>query len=300
MKLYYHKDHIGNFGDDLNLWLWPRVFGDVFDDDDETIFIGIGTLLNHAIPPAPHKIVFGSGCGYGEPPIIDGSYNVYFVRGPRTAGLLGLDPEYTVTDPAILIRDYFKPSTVDNLISLIPHHFSDQLADWKAIGRESGLDYICPAEDVQSVITRISQSAVVITESMHGAIIADALRIPWIPYKCYPHIAADKWWDWCEGHALEYKPVQISPVYDAERHSNFNAKLKNKLKRNLKGMNLWRDRWHPAPPVKSSPNEFDHTIEQLRALKNHPQPVFLSHQSRHDDLFGKVCDRVNKFRSDYL
>jgi hypothetical protein len=26
MKLYYYKDVVGNFGDDLNSWLWDTLF----------------------------------------------------------------------------------------------------------------------------------------------------------------------------------------------------------------------------------------------------------------------------------
>ena len=33
MKLYYYKAPLGNFGDDLNPWLWPRLLPDIFDDD---------------------------------------------------------------------------------------------------------------------------------------------------------------------------------------------------------------------------------------------------------------------------
>ena len=34
MQLYYWKSAQGNVGDDLNPWLWSRVFGDAFFDGD--------------------------------------------------------------------------------------------------------------------------------------------------------------------------------------------------------------------------------------------------------------------------
>jgi succinoglycan biosynthesis protein ExoV len=33
MKLFYFKDPAGNFGDDLNLWLWPKVLPGILDED---------------------------------------------------------------------------------------------------------------------------------------------------------------------------------------------------------------------------------------------------------------------------
>ncbi len=57
MKLYYFIDPSGNFGDDLNPWIWDRLLPDFFDQNADTLFIGIGTLLNHRIPYAAKKIV---------------------------------------------------------------------------------------------------------------------------------------------------------------------------------------------------------------------------------------------------
>ena len=107
MKLFYYKDDIGNFGDDLNRWLWPQLIGDYLDDDDSTIFVGIGTLLNHKLPTNGRKIVFGSGYGYGDIPSIDSNFTFYCVRGPKTAKILNLPEETAVTDSALLLRNVY-------------------------------------------------------------------------------------------------------------------------------------------------------------------------------------------------
>ena len=44
---------------------------------------------------------------------------------------------------------------------------------------------------------------------MHGAIIADTLRIPWIPISTRPSINTFKWLDWCESMELEYSCVNL-------------------------------------------------------------------------------------------
>jgi succinoglycan biosynthesis protein ExoV len=66
MKLFYFRGENGvtNFGDELNMYLWPRVFPDAFDEDKSVQFVGIGTLLNDRLPAAPRTVVFGAGVGY--------------------------------------------------------------------------------------------------------------------------------------------------------------------------------------------------------------------------------------------
>ena len=71
MKLMYYRDERGNFGDDLNPWLWERLLPGFLDDRDDVLLVVIGTILNHAIPAEPVKVVFGSGVGYGNLPILD-------------------------------------------------------------------------------------------------------------------------------------------------------------------------------------------------------------------------------------
>lgn len=63
MNLYYYQDSVGNFGDDLNVWLWPKLLPGLFDQDDGLLFVGIGSFLRYKVPVSPFKIVFGSGVG---------------------------------------------------------------------------------------------------------------------------------------------------------------------------------------------------------------------------------------------
>ena len=44
---------------------------------------------------------------------------------------------------------------------------------------------------------------------MHGAIVADALRIPWIPLKVMPDLLEFKWQDWCMSINVPYKPYTL-------------------------------------------------------------------------------------------
>ncbi len=103
MKLFYYQDPGGNFGDDLNAWLWPRLIPELLDGDEGTLFVGIGSILDRRIPQEPRKVVFGAGVGYGLLPVLDERWQICCVRGPLTARALGLPSAAAVTDAAALV-----------------------------------------------------------------------------------------------------------------------------------------------------------------------------------------------------
>jgi hypothetical protein len=57
------------------------------------------------------------------------------------------------------------------------------------------------------VLAAIESSEMVLAEAMHGAIVADALRIPWVPLQLYDQILNLKWHDWCGSLGIKYTPL---------------------------------------------------------------------------------------------
>jgi hypothetical protein len=55
MKIYTYRGEMPNFGDELNNWLLPKVFPNLFDDDDSRLFLGIGSILFDHHPPRSEK-----------------------------------------------------------------------------------------------------------------------------------------------------------------------------------------------------------------------------------------------------
>jgi succinoglycan biosynthesis protein ExoV len=49
MRLVYAKLSPGNFGDELNVHIWPRLFPGAFATSDAIDFVGIGTILSPMI-----------------------------------------------------------------------------------------------------------------------------------------------------------------------------------------------------------------------------------------------------------
>lgn len=221
MKLYFYRDDKGNFGDDLNVWLWSKLLPNLVDvnqpyspsQTSDIIFIGIGTLLNNRVPTAPLKVVFGAGVGYGESPLIDERWKIYCVRGPGSAKELRLPSNLAVTDAAALIRTIDLPSRLKLYsASFMPFHRGIKSANWDFFCKVNGIHYIDPTKTVEEILFSIQSSELLITEAMHGAIVADALRVPWIPVKIHQDINDFKWNDWCQSLGLEYQPVLFPTI----------------------------------------------------------------------------------------
>lgn len=227
MKLFYYKARNGNFGDDLNAWLWQQLIPDLFDDDESTAFFGIGTVINdrlyERVPEAKKIVVFGSGVGYGKQhltnlPKVDDSWKIYCLRGPLSAQALGVSPELAVTDGALLIRRLYKATgNKTSRFAYMPHVDQAERGGkaWKSVCDQLGFGYIDPRWSREEVLSSISQTEVLLTEAMHGAIVADALRVPWVPIQTNStKILGFKWWDWCLSVGVEYQPRNLVELTD--------------------------------------------------------------------------------------
>ncbi len=225
MKLYFHQFEGGveNFGDDLNRWLWPQLLPDVLDDDPRVAFVGIGTLLNDALlsatPEARRRIIFSSGVGYGQGPLPLGADDrVYCVRGPLSARALSLPESAAVADGALLVRRLVRPMEEKCCpVAFMPH--IEMIADraWQAVCADLGIGYIDPRWPTERVLSGINSTEVLLTEAMHGAIVADALRVPWAAVSTRPGILPFKWQDWCASLDLEYAPHHLPSLFNPRR-----------------------------------------------------------------------------------
>lgn len=289
MHLYYYRDPAGNFGDDLNPWIWYSLLPHYFDQDRSELFVGIGTLINDKVPAAPRKVVFGSGLGYNGFPKIDDKWSFKFVRGPLTAEKLGLDPALAITDPAVLIAELVSKAAPEKTIdvSFMPHHVSTRYADWRAICVEAGVHYLDPADDIHETLYALRQSRLVIAEAMHAAIAADALRVPWLPVRCYGHILEFKWRDWCATIGVEYQPVELPQVFDVERNMSPAAIRKAHVKRSMKAAGIWSANWWNPPPANNKLTAQPLAVQRMRELSR-SATACLSRDQAHADNLGRV------------
>lgn len=287
MLLYYHRDPKGNFGDDLNPWLWQRLLpgqfaGEVAHDprsrgrvpDEEILFVGIGTLINTRVPAAPLKLVFGSGAGYGDVPRLDDTWQIHCVRGPVTARLLGIDASHAVSDPAVLVRTLdLGPAAGGDVVSYMPHCASARAADWRTICERAGLAFIDPQWPVDDVLAAIRRSGRLITEALHGAVVADALRVPWVPVASSPALLDVKWQDWCQSLGLRYDPARIPPVWRAMADASPLSRMRSAAKTAL-------------------------AQRALRMIARRRKPM-LSAGARLDRVTDELQERLARFRQRY-
>lgn len=215
MKLVYYQDPKGNFGDDLNPWLWERLLPGRLDDDPSELLVGMGTILEpwfaETLAPTARKIVLGAGSGMSVPPFKPGpDWTVKCVRGPLTAAYLGIDPALAQTDPAMCLRDLWpRTGQAGGTVGFMPHHGSLRHWDWRRTCEQAGLTYIDPHGEPLPVLEQIAGLRLILTEAMHGAIVADALRVPWLPLQISPFNYVGKWHDW---GASVRMPIHFKPL----------------------------------------------------------------------------------------
>lgn len=269
MKLIYYRgvNGITNFGDELNAWLWEKFLPGVFDEDRSILFVGIGTLLNERLPEARETVVFGAGVGYGPvPPGRAGRWRIYALRGPISAQTLEVSRELAVTDPAVLVRRLLKPETEKkHRFAFMPHWVSARL-NWEAVCRSLGLGYIDPRWEVGKVLSAINQTEVLISEAMHGAVVADALRVPWLCVHDYsnPDTLPLKWQDWASSVRVEYRPEYMFAPAESGRFAGLIGKARSWAEDTRAAMRL-KQIIVRARPVLSDAQEIESLTDELES-----------------------------------
>lgn len=227
MKLFYCRIEGGNFGDDMNLWFWDTIFPEFHGLYPDYTLFGIGSILGRDfLSPFEKVLVLGSGSGYGPLPDNLSTHVLYgWVRGPLTSKNLGLSDDMALTDPACLVPliDEFKDIQIDgddfSDCIFLPHCGTDRLGlDWSRVAVSAGMKYVSPRWDSKHVIRQIASSRRVVTESLHGAIIADAFRIPWVPVAIGPGFSSYKWTDWARSLEMD---VKIAPALKSAKKVYF-------------------------------------------------------------------------------
>lgn len=217
--VYAWESPHGNVGDDLNRWLWPRLSPGTFAARDEPLFVGIGSVVDKRLLNRGPVHIFGAGArgpnlGFAVPP----DWTVSFVRGPLTARALGLRDGSWITDPAILVTEAIyeqDPCTSKEVgcVGYVPH-FRTEAVFVSALCDGLGLRHISPTLSVDAFLGELRRCRLVVTESLHGAILADAFRIPWVAVSSASRriegaTHAFKWTDWLESMELSSLPIPL-------------------------------------------------------------------------------------------
>lgn len=227
---YFHRASSGetNFGDDLNALLLPLIFPGIAVSGDNlnacaNVVLGFGTILNSqtrdALAHHQRKFVFSSGYGYdlGTTGKLDlgADWDIRCVRGPLTAAALGMDKRAAVTDGAMLAARMLPQAQRRNAKpAFMPHITTARHGRpyWEKLCARLGMTYLDPRDPIDTLLGEVANAAFLLTEAMHGAILADAYRTPWIALSICD-VLPFKWRDWCASLGLEYRPVGLPPVW---------------------------------------------------------------------------------------
>jgi succinoglycan biosynthesis protein ExoV len=225
MKLLRFEPSVPNFGDDLNTQLWPTLVPTLFEGagthesvvaEDSEAFVGIGTIVGIDPGHATRLEVFSSGAGYTKAARwrnLDVRYHC--VRGPLTARVLGLDADRALTDGAILaplcpaFRQDRRAAT--GAVVVVPHYETICFPGWSEAAALAGYELVDPRGTPEDVIAALASARLVLTESLHGAILADAFGVPWRGFAVSRNFSTAKWADWAASLALHADIVMVPP-----------------------------------------------------------------------------------------
>ena len=282
MKLVFFRGTVPNFGDELNLHVWPALLPKGFLDEDESeLFVGIGSIIGDHLPATARKFVMGSGyAGYmGLPDVHDGSWDVRFVRGPNTAKTLNIDPRLSICDSAILLRAMELPKPDQSVgVAFMPHYESLERGNWAEACRQAGITLIDATEPVEKVLSQIQGARLLITEAMHGAIVADALRTPWVGARPIYGGHHKKWLDWAGALDIEVRLNALKP----------SSVLEYYIAKTGRGGSLGKVGRFSASPLAALPN----TVLTNIAATHLDQMARLDPQLSSDTMILRVTERA--------
>jgi len=216
MQLIYFRSRAGNFGDDLNPLIWPALAPELFGSDSSIGFVGIGTIIGLPFLDCGNLKVFSSGVGYDS---VENNWRgkrieYICVRGPISARILGLADELSISDGAILaplVQGFPARASNGSVTSIVPHYQTLELGGWTEVADLTGFQLIDPRDDPVSVVSRIARSGLVLTESLHGAIMADLYGVPWVGFATSKHFGIPKWIDWTLSVGQRLEIASIPP-----------------------------------------------------------------------------------------
>jgi succinoglycan biosynthesis protein ExoV len=220
MKLTFYRAAVPNFGDEINTMMWKHLLPPGFlDERPDELFVGIGSIIFDHYPRSARKIVAGSGyAGYtNAPDVHEETWTILWVRGPITAERLKLDPSLAIADSAILLRAVPLPPPAGGIdIAFMPHIDSLDRSRWDEVCRLAGITFLDPSAPVETTLAQIRGARLVVTEAMHGAIVADALRTPWIGITPFNSSHRAKWSDWAASIDVPLRQQRLWPSSMAE------------------------------------------------------------------------------------
>ncbi len=309
MRIQYCQIEGGNFGDDLNRLLWPSLFPDLAHRAKDTVFYGIGTILDGHHAKQLKKVVLGAGIGEAHAAKADANWDFRWVRGPDSAREFGLPAELALGDSALLwseLQQPYRPNSPQGPrgqkgpTGLIPHYATWDSYDWERVAAKAGMVAINPRLPPGEVVARLRDCERVMAESLHGAICADAMGIPWAACILAHRFNDFKWRDWLA--TIDRPRDRLFPAFVTDRplvRAIHPAKAAaNRLARSV---NYLKDTRHPAlRPVATATAQDEACVAEALYQFSRDDAHFACSSPRHvTHQRERMVDACASFANDY-
>jgi succinoglycan biosynthesis protein ExoV len=136
---------------------------------------------------------------------------VLATRGPLTERIIDR-PGTAATDSAAFLSVLPQVVTMNpkpDLTLFMPHYHSTWGANWARAAEEAGMTFVDPQWPTARILELFSRAKLMVCEAMHGAIVADTLRIPWIPVGISREFLPLKWCDWAMSVDVPFRPTWL-------------------------------------------------------------------------------------------
>ncbi|MER2491875.1 polysaccharide pyruvyl transferase family protein [Catenovulum sediminis] len=299
MQLEYFRAKHNNFGDDLNPWLWEKLIPT--NKNSHQVLVGIGTLLR---PELVSKLkgkevhIFSSGAWLNADIQFPDSWKIHAVRGQHTKKCLEVE-DVALGDGAYLLPLVdMPPASKMPDICFMPHHESLDLFDWEALCEEIGIGFISPRDDVETVLSQMQGTKKLITEAMHGAIVADVLRIPWFAVSFSPNFEEKKWHDF--GSALNLK-IKIQPLTFIVNNRKANLKsIAKSIKGSAARLKIGPQKWRKFPwQWFASKQQYQKLINEMQSIAGN-ENFTLSKESEFTNTCETLASRLDDLIKNHI
>lgn len=301
MKLYVIQK-APNFGDQLNFLVYPKLLGPIFDTDMSLVLLGIGTVIGAQAPGGRHEIILGAGAGYQQKRHSLDNRTVYTVRGPGTAQLLGIEERYISIDPGVLVERLYPAegtSKAPARILFMPHWQTEKAAgeQWRAACAEAGIEYVSPVDDTMAILERLRNCRLLITEALHGAVVAECFGRPWVPLVLGPKVLDFKWRDWCASIGIRYQPHENMPLlHDFDEPVSLNTYFK----RAASSLGFGKTGWHYIATRRTSRAEAEAAAKELsRIVSNADRLTHRGSRKIYDRGVERLLAAIDEFQRDW-
>ncbi|MGA4507608.1 polysaccharide pyruvyl transferase family protein [Propionibacteriaceae bacterium G1746] len=232
-------DDVHNFGDQLSPFIVDRLFRLQFKYSgiDAADLIAVGSLLNFGLTHMTGQtkpVVWGSGFILEGGPWAGHPVEWRAVRGELSRARVQhlTSRRLAVGDPGVLVPLAF-PELASvpkrHRIGLVPHHSDGQVDAVLRAAAHPDVHVVNAVAPARQVLREIAACEVVLSSSLHGLVIADALDIPnaWTPVSDNLHGGAYKFADYYSGFQAEPNPQDLPEM--------------------VKGNDAWAASWRPMP-----------------------------------------------------